>query len=260
MLSDDTWALGPLLTCCSVQRRLSLGPGLAGNLALPRPGVIIFKDQFRRRVAILGPMLTFAAVAAYGAFHSFLASFWAKRRARRVAGPFSDRVYRLAFNAIGAVTFLPVMAVLAMWPGAVLYRIGWPWIALTSIGQLAAAGLLLLGLLQTDVWHFLGLRQLLRPANDRPPRLVVTGLYRWVRHPLYTAGLIFLWLVPIMTTSLLALNFGLTLYIYVGSIFEERRLHAEFGQLYSEYSTRVPRLFPDPRKLGSPSLPSSEAG
>jgi protein-S-isoprenylcysteine O-methyltransferase Ste14 len=198
-------------------------------------------------------VLTFVAVAVYGAVHSLLASFWSKGLARRAAGPAADRFYRLGFNVLGALTFLPVLAVTASWPGTILYRIGWPWTVLTSMGQLAAVVLLLLGLLQADVWHFLGVRQLLQPADQQPSRLVVTGTYRWVRHPLYTAGLLFIWLTPIMTTSVLALNLGLSLYIYIGSIFEERRLLAEFGQAYQDYRAQVPRLIPYPRRLLSSS-------
>ncbi len=69
-----------------------------------------------------------------------------------------------------------------------------------------------------------------------------------MRHPLYSAGLLFIWLTPIMTTSSLALTLGLTAYIYIGSIFEERRLVARFGQAYLDYRRAVPRLIPMPRK------------
>jgi protein-S-isoprenylcysteine O-methyltransferase Ste14 len=101
-----------------------------------------------------------------------------------------------------------------------------------------------MGLLQTDPWQFLGLRQLIHPSDEGDNELVVSGFYRCVRHPLYVAGLIFIWLVPIMTTSLLILNLGLTLYIYIGSIFEERRLIVEFGSAYLAYRNEVPRLVP----------------
>jgi protein-S-isoprenylcysteine O-methyltransferase Ste14 len=79
---------------------------------------------------------------------------------------------------------------------------------------------------------------------------VTSGLYRWVRHPLYTLGLAFLWLTPVMTTSLLAFNVGMSVYAVIGSIFEERRLLAEFGTAYLEYRRRVPRLLPRPRLSG----------
>lgn len=70
------------------------------------------------------------------------------------------------------------------------------------------------------------------------------GLYAWVRHPIYTAGLIFLWLTPILTSNLLAMNIGLTLYILIGAWLEERKMVAEFGEAYREYQRRVPMLIP----------------
>jgi protein-S-isoprenylcysteine O-methyltransferase Ste14 len=190
-----------------------------------------------------GILLTFLAVTAYGALHSLLASLWAKRLAAKSLGP-ADRGYRLAFNLVALITLFPVLAVPALQPGPELYRIRAPWVALTIAGQGLALAALALGLLQTDPWHFLGLRQLVASESEAGPQLVVGGLYRWVRHPLYTAGLVFIWLTPWMTTSLLALNLALTVYIYVGSVFEERRLVAEFGQAYLDYAGRVPRLIP----------------
>jgi protein-S-isoprenylcysteine O-methyltransferase Ste14 len=37
---------------------------------------------------------------------------------------------------------------------------------------------------------------------------------------------------------------SLSLYLYVGSLLEERRLQLEFGQAYVDYQQRVPRLVP----------------
>ncbi len=105
--------------------------------------------------------------------------------------------------------------------------------------------MLLVGLLQTGAAEFLGLQQLVAGPSDES-ELVTDGLYRWVRHPLYTAGLLFIWLLPVMSTSLLALNLGLTAYIYIGSIFEERKLLRELGPAYAEYQRQVPRLIPLP--------------
>jgi len=201
---------------------------------------------------ISGPVLTFIAVAAYGALHSLLASNSVKRTFQRAFGQTSDRFYRLFFNLVGGLTFLPVLAVAALDPGQTLYHLTWPWVLLTSAGQALAVILLLLGLLQTDSLHFLGLRQLFHPEASEPSELVINGLYCHVRHPLYSAGLLFIWLTPVMTTSVLALNLGLTLYIIIGSIFEERRLVGPFGQSYSDYQRRVPRLIPRPGKCYPP--------
>jgi protein-S-isoprenylcysteine O-methyltransferase Ste14 len=193
-----------------------------------------------------GPLITLLAIFAYGALHSLLASPWAKRLVRQAFGSTSDRFYRLFYNLLGGLTFLPVLAVVAINPGALIYRIPWPWSLLTMFGQAGAVLLLVIGLLQTDVWHFLGLRQLVQADQAYTPTLVVSGLYRWVRHPLYMAGLIFVWLTPVMTASILTLNIGLTLYLLIGSAFEERRLFAEFGHAYLKYQQAVPRLFPVP--------------
>jgi protein-S-isoprenylcysteine O-methyltransferase Ste14 len=191
-----------------------------------------------------GPLITLLAIFAYGALHSLMASPWVKRHVCQAIGPASDKFYRLFYNVVGGITFLPVLAVVAIHPGSPIYRIPWPWSLLSMFGQIGAILLLAIGLLHTDIWQFLGLRQLIQPNRESAPTLVVSGLYRWVRHPLYTAGLIFIWLTPVMTTSILALNIGLTLYIYIGSLFEERRLLAEYGHAYFEYQRAVPRLIP----------------
>jgi protein-S-isoprenylcysteine O-methyltransferase Ste14 len=205
-----------------------------------------------RGMSISGPALTFIAVAAYGALHSLLASNVVKQAFQDALGQTSDRFYRLFFNIVGGLTFLPVLAVAALDPGQTLYQLTRPWVLLTSAGQALAVILLLLGLLQTDSLHFLGLRQLLHPGAQEPGELVINGLYCHVRHPLYSTGLLLIWLTPVMTTSVLALNLGLTLYIIVGSIFEERRLVGEFGQAYIDYQRRVPRLIPVPGRCYPP--------
>jgi protein-S-isoprenylcysteine O-methyltransferase Ste14 len=198
------------------------------------------------RGLVTGFWITFMAVAIYGAVHSLLASQPAKNAARRLFGPRSDRWYRLAFNIQAGLLFVPVLVVVAAFPGTVIYRLDLPWLILAVGVQLAAVITLGIGLLQTDALHFLGLRQFWVPDPERPPQLVVSGLYRWVRHPLYTAGLAFIWFTPWMSTSILAMNLGLTAYILIGSEFEERRLLSEFGQAYVDYKRRVPRLIPLP--------------
>jgi methanethiol S-methyltransferase len=185
------------------------------------------------------------AVLVYGGVHSFLASLWAKARARRWFGKLADRAYRLLYNVIAVVSFLPVLALAGLLPDRTLYSIPFPWILATSAGQLAAIAALLLGLLQTDVWSFLGFRQLVQPETaGEPARLVLKGLYRWVRHPLYTAGLVFIWLTPVMTMNVLGMNIGLTIYIVVGALFEERKLLHEYGQAYADYRRLTPMLIP----------------
>ncbi len=50
-----------------------------------------------------------------------------------------------------------------------------------------------------------------------------------------------------MTVNILAFNVASTLYFWIGSIFEERKLIAEFGPAYRLHQQQVPRLFPWPK-------------
>lgn len=188
-------------------------------------------------------ILIFASVAIYGLVHSWLASLETKGWVRLHLGSTARRFYRLVYNLFAVISLLPVLALPAFLPDARLYTVPWPW----SLGLLAvqAAALLALavGVLQTGVWSFLGLRQAVSGMQERP-RLVKQGLYRWVRHPLYSAGMAFIWAVPIMTFNLLALNLSLTAYLIAGAVVEERKLLQEFGEAYARYRERTPMFIP----------------
>jgi methanethiol S-methyltransferase len=191
------------------------------------------------------PGLVFLAVIIYGGVHSFLASLAAKNWARRRLGHAAGRGYRLAYNIFGVLSLLPVLALPALLPDRVLYSIPYPWVLLTGLLQAVALLLLVVGVLQTGAMSFLGLKQLFDPDPEAgPSQLVVGGLYRFVRHPLYTAGLVLLWLVPVMTANLLGLILGLTVYIIIGAVFEERKLLNEFGEVYERYRQVTPMLLP----------------
>jgi methanethiol S-methyltransferase len=185
-----------------------------------------------------------AAIAAYGGLHSWLASLQAKALARRSLGTAADRVYRLAYNFVAIISLFPVLVLPAILPDRTIYTISIPWSLLTLLVQGLAVLALMVGLLQTGVWSFIGLKQLLETPGDQTAELVVGGLYRWVRHPLYTAGLVFIWLTPVMTWNILALNIGLSLYLYIGALFEERKLVREYGEAYQAYRQRTPMFIP----------------
>ncbi len=181
---------------------------------------------------LLSSLIVFLSVLIYGLIHSVLASFWAKEKTQIWFGLSVSRWYRFAYNLFAVLTLLPVLALPVVLSDTRLYTIPSPWVYLSIAGQILAVLVLTAGLLQTGVWTFLGLRQLVE-GQEKPSRMVVKGLYRYVRHPLYTAGLIFIWLTPVMTLNLLALNLGLSLYIFLGAMFEERRLTREFGEAYA---------------------------
>ncbi len=183
------------------------------------------------------------AVLIYGLVHSLLASLQVKARARHWFGKRADRWFRLLYNLIAVLTFLPVILLPVLLIDRHLYAIPFPWVILTTLIQLLALVALGIGVWQTGPAAFLGLAQLFN-LPLRPSRLVENGLYRWVRHPLYTAGLVFIWLAPVMSWNLLALAIGATLYILIGITFEERKLQREFGEAYARYRESTPMLIP----------------
>ena len=82
-------------------------------------------------------------------------------------------------------------------------------------------------------------------SSDLPaPKFVTPLLYKWVRHPLYAAGLLFIWLTPVVSQNSLIVFIAATCYIFVGALFEERKLVREFGVTYTDYKAVTPMLIP----------------
>ena len=77
------------------------------------------------------------------------------------------------------------------------------------------------------------------------------GLYRSVRHPLYTFSLLILWLSPSVSINSFVVYASLTVYVLIGIIFEERKLLREFGQAYADYRVSTPMLIPGLRIRGN---------
>ena len=150
--------------------------------------------------------------------------------------------YRLGYNLFSVISFLPIMVLAAVLPDKFLYSIPEPWVDITLIIQLMAVLALVVGVFQTDIWSFIGLKQVMGGTTDT--NIVTGGLYRYVRHPLYTAGLVFIWLTPVMTVNRLVLYLSLTIYILIGVYFEERKLMREFGMDYEDYRLKTPMLIP----------------
>lgn len=76
------------------------------------------------------------------------------------------------------------------------------------------------------------------------PRLIITGAYIWVRHPMYFLVLLLIWSRPTLTAWRLLFNCLWSGWIVVGALLEERDLRALFGDKYKLYSSMVPMVIP----------------
>jgi protein-S-isoprenylcysteine O-methyltransferase Ste14 len=191
------------------------------------------------------PLILIMTAVLYSLVHSLTASLWMKARIALLLGPAFNRWYQLAYNLWAGIAFLPILWLLAVLPDQTLYTIPWPWLLLTTIGQLMGAIIIVIGILQTGALSFLGIRQAFSSRlQTEETSLVTTGLYRWVRHPLYTGGYLLIWFTPMMTINLLTLFTILSIYLVVGAKLEERRLVRAFGDDYRAYRAEVPMLVP----------------
>lgn len=81
------------------------------------------------------------------------------------------------------------------------------------------------------------------PQPEQLDRPITTGVLGWVRHPLYLAGILVLWGHNLnragLTTSAV-----LTAYLLIGTLIEEHRLAAKWGQAWNDYRAQVSALLP----------------
>jgi len=121
----------------------------------------------------------------------------------------------------------------------------WSWI-LRTLFFLAVGGVIW-GALALNGFDSLGLKPILNRFRASTPKLAtltVRGPYRWVRHPLYFFVLVMMWSYPNLTIDRALFNVLWTMWIFFGSVLEERDLVAEFGDRYREYQRNVPMLMP----------------
>jgi len=189
------------------------------------------------------------SIALWGSTHSLLASLSFKDFLRRTLGDKFMKSYRLLYNIFAVISIVPVLYLMAVLPDEALYQVPPPWSYLMLLGQGISVFLLFVAVLQTDVLSFAGLRQLIE--EERTGKLVTHGLYRFVRHPLYTFSLLILWLSPKVTFNSFIVYLALTLYVLVGAFFEERKLLREFGQEYAKYRSVTPMLMPGLKLRGN---------
>ncbi|HKI44376.1 MAG TPA: isoprenylcysteine carboxylmethyltransferase family protein [Balneolales bacterium] len=190
--------------------------------------------------------------AVFATIHSLLASHTLKKKLFS-RFPALSVWYRISYNLISLV-LLVTWAVFLPVSHRVIYRIAYPYVIITSLIQLAA---LLAGWKTVQLFgsgRFLGTEQLRRYIShheipeyyDENSRgiFIQKGLYRYIRHPLYTLSLIILICWPVMTTWFATIVILCALYFWIGSIYEEQKLVKRFGSTYEEYQKRVPRMIP----------------
>jgi methanethiol S-methyltransferase len=177
----------------------------------------------------------------YCVLHSVLASEWLKRKLRQKLNNY--KWYRLWYT-IFAFVFLA---------GLLYYQITISTVKLFTVNGLllitgsaiAISGLILMTIcIRKYFMNLSGLRSLV--TENFSNELQITGIHKYIRHPLYLGTFCFIWglflLLP--NLSLLIVNSIITAYTLIGIELEERKLINEFGDSYVKYRSAVPKLIP----------------
>lgn len=176
--------------------------------------------------------------------HSLLASLRVKQWMAKKQGE-GFRYFRLyytlfAFLSFGFVLFyqIKIFSLYIFSPTAVSYTIG-SFVAITGLAIMFIC-------IKKYFSKLSGLKTIFLDEIKSGNKLIVTGIHRHVRHPLYAGTFLFIWglFICIPYSSLLISNFIITLYTLIGIRFEEEKLAREFGQPYLDYKKRVPKIIP----------------
>jgi protein-S-isoprenylcysteine O-methyltransferase Ste14 len=168
---------------------------------------------------------------------------------------------RRVFAILGSAVFLVIAPGIVA--GYLPWRIcGWhfgpPWMGIRWLRLLGvlfiAAGLPVL----LDSFARFALQGLGTPAPVFPTRhLVVTGLFRYVRNPMYVAVVALILGQGLVFGSVRVLEYGLAVwagfFLFV-LFYEEPTLRSSFGSEYEEFCANVPRWIPRLRPWRRPGL------
>ena len=79
-----------------------------------------------------------------------------------------------------------------------------------------------------------------------PPKLVDSGVYAWVRHPMYLGTLLFCLAFVFFSTSLASIAIWVVFFIFYNRMatYEEKSLIGILGEEYIAYQKRVSKWFP----------------
>lgn len=160
---------------------------------------------------------------------------------------------KLSRNADGTPMMLVIRIFgLVLWLSPIVYLVNPAWMAWSKIGLPEWArwfgfgfGLIVVGLIY---WLFTSIGSGITPvsATRKEHKLVTHGIYRWVRHPLYTVGSSLYISFGLMSDNWFIIFMGVVAFIAMAirTPKEEANLIAKFGDEYREYMKRTGRFLP----------------
>ncbi len=178
--------------------------------------------------------------------HSLLITHTVNSWCRQKGGLYYG-LYRIGYILFSILTLLPLLYYQYTIPQNLLFSWQGYWRMLQLCLLLYALAMFWYGAKNYDMDFFLGLRQWRDYRRNKPSRHTpfrCSGILQYIRHPWYSGGIAFLWALGPITDAGLLCRSILTVYLIIGSLLEERKLHLELGSVYNSYCKQVPMLFP----------------
>jgi protein-S-isoprenylcysteine O-methyltransferase Ste14 len=176
------------------------------------------------------------------AFHSVFASLWFKQIVRQWMGR-QYEFYRFYYTLFASVSFAAIMIYLFTINSHKIFETHLP---VNIAGMVIAMfGLIIMSIcIHKYFMRLSGIKNLVENTSEQ--ELMITGIHKHVRHPLYAGTFIFIWGLLLLYPyySLLIANVIITSYTLLGLQFEEQKLEKEFGEKYTDYKKQVPMLIP----------------
>lgn len=84
------------------------------------------------------------------------------------------------------------------------------------------------------------------PKEDRPGKVITSGAFRYLRHPLYMSTVLFFLAFVIATVSIISLALWVLIFAFYDFIagYEEKILEEKFGEEYLSYKSRTAKWVP----------------
>ena len=182
----------------------------------------------------------------YCVVHSLFASIRVKIYFKKKSG-YLFRYYRLFYSIFATLTLVMLL----------IYQYSFQSVKLIQslvVKYIAVLILVIPGLwiMLISIFKYFRLLSGIRSLYESVPsvKLRIDGIHKYVRHPLYTGTVVFIWglflIFPFLNNLIAVLV--ITLYVLVGIGLEEKKLLLEFGDSYEAYRAKVPMLIPDLKK------------
>jgi len=155
----------------------------------------------------------------------------------------NPKSYRLNYTLIAFVLTALWLGFVYQLPDTGLYRIqGWT-NGLMRVAQFYGLVIVILSFRAIDTSAFLGFSA----SPKQQDSFTEYGIYRHVRHPMYSGVILMLLANPVQTVNSLNLFAVIILYFIMGSKLEERRMLTMHPR-YANYQRRVPAFIPHIRQ------------